>query len=241
MQEPTGDIPTWLMTIIAAVAYALHRRITRNLEDLAEEFGLTFYERGKGHVAVPTDFVRFWKSAFQISDEVCLVIQGEIDGIEVSIFEYRRYRAGDQGRKRLHGYPVTAALFVVPGLDLPRFTARPEPLHHKIGLGMGGQDIDFPDAPRFSRIYLVTGDDEAAVREMFGPSARGFLESHPGRVLMGLANEVVYFRPPRLRRFLAFRARTVRRLLSEGLELVRLLPTYDWARRSRNMWTSFRF
>ena len=63
-----------------------------------------------------------------------------------------------------------------PLLRLPPFFISPENTFSKIGKAFGYSDINFSEAPEFSRKYLLLGPDEAAVRHLFNSSIIQFFE-----------------------------------------------------------------
>jgi hypothetical protein len=63
-----------------------------------------------------------------------------------------------------------------PLLRLPPFSISPENTFSEIGKFFGDSDINFSEAPEFSRKYLLLGPDEAAVRQLFNSSIIQFFE-----------------------------------------------------------------
>lgn len=92
------------------------------------------------------------------------------------IFDYHYTLAGSKSSPRRE---TTVVVFESAGLELPRFLLRPEKMIHKLGELLGFQDIDFHDFPKFSKMYLLQGDDEFAVRLLFRPEIVSFLEKQP--------------------------------------------------------------
>jgi len=80
---------------------------------------------------------------------------------------------------------------------------------------VGYQDIDFAQREEFSRLYLLRGEDEAAVRAAFHSDALLlFLERRPGMCAAGLGHELLFWRPGRLAT-----PDEVEQLIQEGMEL----------------------
>jgi hypothetical protein len=73
-------------------------------------------------------------------------------------------------------YNQTITRMQSPVLDLPSFVLFPETFFSKIGKLFGGADINFPEAPEFSKKYILRGPDEAAIRSLFSPALIQFLE-----------------------------------------------------------------
>lgn len=79
----------------------------------------------------------------------------------------------------------TLVTFFDESLDLPRFELSPEGALEKVATALGGQDIDFESHPRFSGMYLLRGDKEARVRELFTAEVMERLEAMPGLYAAG--------------------------------------------------------
>ena len=189
---------------------------------MAVELGITFYEDG-GHVDIPSYFHLIEHNPLKTAPMVRYALQGEIDGIDVSIFEFLRYTVGSHSpSRRMWGYAQSVALLVVPGLDLPKFTLRPEKLRHKLGVGTHGTDIDFPEDPTFSRRWLLTGDNEDVVRQFFNDDVRGFFSDRSLRIVQGFANELIYYQPTTTLGRPRFYPGPIREVLDEAQRFIEL-------------------
>jgi hypothetical protein len=132
------------------------------------------------------------------------------------LFEYA-YTTGGGNSQRRHRQTV---LYATSGrLALPSFSVRPQHFAHGIAKAFGYQDIDLDEHPEFSGMYVLRGEDEAAVRELFGAAkAAQFFESRPGVCASGASDVVVLWR-----------ARTrhggeaMAEVVAEGMELIRAL------------------
>jgi hypothetical protein len=110
------------------------------------------------------------------------------------IFDYA-YTTGAGNSQRRHRQTV---LYVTGDrLDLPSFSLRPENFFHRVGAMLGYQDIDLERRPEFSRLFLLRGDDEAAVRSAFTDVVAEFFERHPGTCAAGLGRELLFWRARR--------------------------------------------
>ena len=77
---------------------------------------------------------------------------------------------------------------LTPRLDLPRFALRP-------GTVVGYQeDIDFSAHPRFSASYVLRGQDEKKVRDVFGAEVLAFFEAQDGVSTEGSGNQLIFYR-----------------------------------------------
>jgi hypothetical protein len=73
-------------------------------------------------------------------------------------------------------YTQTITRIQSPLLKLPNFNLFPETIFASMGKMFGGSDVNFPEAPGFSEQYILRGGDEAALRTIFTPALRNFLE-----------------------------------------------------------------
>ncbi|PZR73670.1 MAG: hypothetical protein DLM73_09945 [Chthoniobacterales bacterium] len=95
------------------------------------------------------------------------------DELVLTLFDYQ-YTVGF-GRQS-QNYNQTIARMQAPLLKLPYFNLYPETIFAKMGKVFGASDINFSDAPEFSDNYILRGGDEAALRAIFTPALRQFLE-----------------------------------------------------------------
>ncbi len=80
-----------------------------------------------------------------------------------------------------------------PGMRLPAFRLGPEGLLGKIGGSLGFQDIDFHSNPEFSKLYILKGDDERAVRRLFSPEVLHFYQRQKRVHSAGKGDKLVFF------------------------------------------------
>jgi hypothetical protein len=119
-------------------------------------------------------------------------MQGETAATRASIFDYR-YTTG--GGQHSHVWNQTVASFQSAELNLPSFSLRPENIFHRLGQLFGYQDINFDEAPGFSRSYLLRGNDETAIRGLFRPEMLSYFESNPGLSVEANRDCLIYYRP----------------------------------------------
>jgi hypothetical protein len=94
------------------------------------------------------------------------IYRRQVDSLGVVFGDYR-YTVG-QGKNTKVWYQ-TIILFHSPTFASPRFEIKPEGWFSRIGEMLGAQDIDFAEAPEFSKKYVLKSDDEAAVRDFLRP------------------------------------------------------------------------
>lgn len=79
-------------------------------------------------------------------------------------------------------------------LDLPAFSIRPENVLHRIGELVGFQDIDIEGRPEFSRLFLLRGEQEAAIRACLPDAMLELMEQRPRTCVAALGHELLYWR-----------------------------------------------
>ena len=137
--------------------------------------------------------------------------------LEVGIFEYQ-YTIGSGRHRRTVRQSVI--YFRSPELNLPQFALRPENLFHNIGGVFGYQDIDFDSHPQFSKKYLLRGNDEQKVRELFATEVLGFFEGQDGISTKGGGDQLIFYRLGK-----RIKPEDVRPFIEEGLEVFRLFAS----------------
>ena len=88
-------------------------------------------------------------------------------------------------------YTQTIVRIQSPLLKLPYFNLFPETIFASVGKLFGGSDVNFPEAPGFSDQYILRGGDEAALRTIFTPALRDFLE-HLQHLTIEGADDVLF-------------------------------------------------
>ena len=230
--NPSRD---WLVLLAvgacsALIVVAFHldwrrdKKRTEAMANLAMRLGLQFTAealegfRGRqsdGTIPPPLVFNDIHLFTVGHSRESRNVMQGELDGMTVSLFDYS-YATGS-GKSR-HDYHQTVVGLSLPTLRLPAFVIKPENIFHKIGSAFGMQDIDFPEAPNFSKRFLLRGVREHAIRAAFKPSVLSFFEHHEGMSAEGCGNHLIYYRAGRAQQPI-----DIRGFMRQGCELAKLL------------------
>jgi hypothetical protein len=93
--------------------------------------------------------------------------------LKITMFEYA-YTIGYGRSSQRFNQTVTRMQASV--LHLPAFTLYPETIFSKLGKLFGGADVNFPQAPAFSKKYILRGPDEAAIRVLFTPTVLQFFD-----------------------------------------------------------------
>jgi len=201
---------------VAGAVWAYHhfaeRQRTAALDELARELGFEFAAHGDGQMLAQLN--RFPLFTQGRGRRLYNLMRGRTHDLLVAIFDYN-YVTGHGKQRRT--WKHTAVAFRCDGLNLPAFAAQPETLWHKLGAWFGGDDIDFPSHPTFSRKYHLRGKDATAVREVFAPAVLDAFEQAAGLHVQGAGDTLVYYHPTRVK------PAGIRELLEGGF---RVLPLF---------------
>jgi hypothetical protein len=193
---------------LADIQWRRDKKRTEALANLAVRFGMQFL----GHAPVG-----FKVNLFTLGhgSQARNVMKGEIDGLTVSLFDYT-YVTGHRKSRRDHRQTVVG--LSLPTLSLPPFLLMPENIVYRIASALGWHDIDFPEAPNFSKRFLLRGAQEHAIRAAFNPGVLDFFERHPGVSAEGSGSQLIYYRAGYLQQ-----PADIRGFMRQGCELAKLL------------------
>jgi hypothetical protein len=192
-----------LTTIILAGAFVLfliilgatllnERRRREAMQRIASEIGMDYLADDQG--MLNKDITRFHLFRRGRARRVRNVMTGLVADLQAYLFDYK-YTVG--GGRNARTFRHTVAAFRVPQRMLAGFELRPESLFHKIGSALGFQDIDFPSHPAFSSRYLLRGEDEGAIRNLFSDDVLRFFEQCPPVCVEAAADWIVVHWPGR--------------------------------------------
>ena len=187
-----GLAPITVLSIVGVVIYIARRaaqKRTAQFERAAQELGLPFFPQGDELLL--DRLGRFHLFSQGRGRKLVNMLHGESDDVELAIFDYR-YTTGSGKHSQTHRQSVI--YFCSATLHLPKFAVRPEGLFHKIGGVFGCQDIDFQSHSRFSKQYLLRGDDETAVRAVFSDELLTFFENQQKISVEGNGDQLVFYR-----------------------------------------------
>lgn len=141
-------------------------------------------------------------------------MRGEADGIAITIFENSHSRRS--GSK--HPRKQTVLVFQSERLKLPDFSLRLSDWSSEIAAAVtGNQDIDFPDAPTFSKMFYLTGNDEGAIRRCFDQRKLEYLQKNASWSVDGHGNQLMVCRLGK-----SVQVKNINGFLKEGYELFQL-------------------
>ena len=165
----------FLILIFAVGVYVRHER-TKAVKKIAAQLGWEFFGHGNDNLpALAWDFDLFSKGRAR---QVRNLLRTQREDASIFIFDYQYTTSSG---KNSHTYYQTVVLFESDTLTLPRFFLIPENFLHKIGQIFGYHDIDFSDSPQFSQQYLLRGDFESRIRQLFNYRVISFYEGKLGR------------------------------------------------------------
>ena len=198
---------------IFVVSHLQDKKRTEKLRQVADEMGLPFYPQGDDSlIGQLSNFPLFSEGR---SKKIKNMLHGETSEVEVGIFDFR-YTTGSG--KSSHTHKQSVAYFRSPDLDFPDFALRPEHLFHRIGGVFGYQDIDFESHPRFSKSYLLRGNSEHKIRQLFNDEILAFFERQTGLSVEGNGERLIFYRASK-----RVKPEEVRSFFEEGFRVFALL------------------
>lgn len=170
----------------------LNKRRREALKDVAKEAGLTFSAKPSNQVIISlSNFTLARKGHFP---KVQYLLEGHKDGTDWMIFDYS-YMVSDHEHRNTT-YTQTVIFARHPESALPKFFLCPENFFHKIGDALGFKDIDFETHPDFSKRYLLKGQDESKIRDLFKGSVLQIFEQEKKTFTMEAEGDrFIFYRP----------------------------------------------
>lgn len=191
-----------IMALVLYLGWRGEKKRREALSNVATELGMVF---------VPKDDALRGRcshlSLFQTGGghEIKNVIFGDTQSVDLSIFDYS-YTTGSGKNRTTHRQ--TVAFFEAGSLDLPGFNLSPENIFHRVAGLFGYQDINFDSHPKFSKQYLLRGNNETRVRSLFREDVLDYFDEHPGLCVEGSGHQLLVCRrghrvkPEQVRTFL---------------------------------------
>lgn len=206
-----------IVAVIAAIGLSIwfEKKRTEGWQTAADELGYQFI--GKTSPGSLPNVGRFKVFNKGSSRKVRNAISGSEGATEITLADYS-YTTGSGKNRTTHSQ--TLCLLQSAEFSVPHCFLRPEvKLFDFLGKMFGGQDINFDDDPEFSKAFVLQGDDEAAVRELFQPKVRDFFVANKAKGWQFEASgDAVCFHNGR-----RIKPAEASSLLADGLEVVNLL------------------
>jgi hypothetical protein len=187
----------------------LEKRRTEKMKAAAASMGLAFeFEQAPEMITQLAHFPLFQNGH---TKRLRNVIGGSEGGVEFKLFDYR-YTTGSG--KNSHTWHQTVIVLRSQKLRVPSFTLRPENIFHKIGSAFGYQDIDFESHPKFSKKYLLRGEIEGEIRNLFAPHVLDYFDQNLNMNVEALQGELIFYRAMR-----QLKPEELRPLIDDGLRI----------------------
>jgi len=179
-----------LAVCIMLITYIYEKKRTEALKLTAKNLRFTFSKAGRGLTEHKhRNFELFSKGhGKKVKNEMW----GSRRGMDVSIFGY--YYTVGYG-KNANKYSQTVVSMDCNKIKFPAFELKPENTFHKIGQVFGYQDIDFETFPSFSKEYLLRGEDETRIRQLFTARVIRFFESNKNLCIEAHNNTLIFYKP----------------------------------------------
>jgi hypothetical protein len=173
-----------LIAVVAAgiggLVFYFDRERVNKIEAFANSLGVPFRRTpSKSDAQLPIGCSLEQKGCNHVIENVLEAVR--TDELALTMFDYK-YTTDSNPLDYLNThdssqtYNQTISRIQSPLLKLPYFNLFPETIFKKVGKMFGGSDINFPEAPEFSDRYILRGGNETALRTIFTPALRGFLE-----------------------------------------------------------------
>ena len=168
-------------------------RRSENLRKIAIDLNIPFYPKGDDSLYDHLEYFHLF--SMNSKSRITNMLHQEDEETELAFFDFTFEIGG--GGSRDHGisyatrYQQSVVYFCSHKLDLPQFVLRPEKIYHQ---SLDLQDIDFSSNPKFSNDYLLQGNPEESVRNLFDNQLLDFFESKPRLCVGGGANQMLFYR-----------------------------------------------
>lgn len=171
------------------IGYIYEKRRTEALKLIARNLGFTFSKKGRDQTEQKHQNFQLFSKGYgrKVKNEMW----GNRNGFDISIFGYQ-YTEGNG--KNSSTYKQTVVTIDCKKRMFPSFELKPENTFHKIGQIFGYQDIDFETSPNFSKKYLLRGDDESKIRQLFTPRIISFFESNKNLCIEAQNNTIIFYK-----------------------------------------------
>ena len=177
--------------VIASIIYGIWRERKRRqqLRQVADDLGLEYVAKGEHPLySVVHDFRLFSHGR---SRKRSKLIAGETDDLTIGVFDYA-YTTSSGENSTTHRQSVVA--LHSDAIVIPCFNLRPQNMLDRLGAAMGLQDIDFENHPNFSQMFVLQGEDEAAIRTFFDGDWLDFLENYRGFSIEGRNGSLIFYK-----------------------------------------------
>jgi len=205
-----------LIVFLIIYANKKEKERTQALQTAAARLGWSFAPTAPLNMIAGLDRFALFNEGH--SRQIKNFMYGEAKGIKAAVFDYT-YVTGSGKHRHTHSQTV---VYLEPGnLHLPVFALRPENFVIKMLTAFGYQDIDFGQRPEFSRQYLLRGQDEPAIRQIFNDRVLSFYESYEGTCTDAGGHQILLFRVGQ-----RFQPQEIESYVGLALQLLEMFPRY---------------
>lgn len=163
------------------------KKRTEACRSQAGAMGLEFAETADELIERLGDFALFKRGRRKRTRNV---LTGDAGDVKISIFDYH-FTTGSGKNKKNHRQ--TVVLLESANIQAPSFSMRQQGFFDKFGKVLGFQDIDFTSHPKFSKMFVLQGPNEEAVRSFFTPGLLEFFETQESVNVEGGSGRVMIY------------------------------------------------
>ena len=204
--------------IVIFIAYKLEKKRTEILRQVAMQKGFSFNPKTEKSYIDSLPKLTIFKKGH--SKKLTNLIKGNKNSIAWSIFDYK-FTVGHGKNSRTYKQTVALASLHT---SLPNFYLGRENIFHKIGSKFGYQDIDFDNFPEFSDKYLLRGENETAVKNLFTSNILRFFQENMTNIYVEAEkNYLIYYRLSR-----RIKPLELDQFIEEATKVVRLFEKDDF-------------
>lgn len=160
-----------LIVIIIILAVMYEKKRTAKWRELAERLGFGF--AGKS-TSSPNASFRLFQRGY--AEKRKNIMSGEAKGTSVMMCDYQYSVSGGKSSTT---YNQTICILQDNNLTIPKIFMRKEHgVFDWLGEKFGGKDIDFDDDPGFSKAFVLQGENDDEIRQVFSQRLRDFFVGH---------------------------------------------------------------
>ena len=196
----------WVGFIIFGLNKISHR--ARQIEDIARNLDISYSEKESLNIIEPIKF--FNAFARIISKRIINFMQGEIDEISYSVFDYHEY-SGDGGDNI-----KTMILFKSESLNLPHFVLRPKNIKTMLKNILKKIKINLNN-PDFDDKFHLESKDKVLITNIIGDEIIDFFLNNEDAITEGFEQYLLFYRNWKL-----IKPDDLENFINDGLELYNL-------------------
>ena len=177
------------VAVYFAAAALLKKRRAQKLESIAERLHFAFRLEGSSE---DKEWMAQSCLGIGLYNHVRNVMEPTpVDDMNLKVFDYSySFKSG----RNLDTATQTVVHLRSPLLRLPSFLLQPQSGLAKIGKFLGAPGIDLAAAAEFNRMFLLRGESETIIRQLFAPAVTRHFEGLPGISVGGGGDSLVVYR-----------------------------------------------